>query len=252
MVEVDRIMTEEFGIGAELMMENAGLSLARFTVKACNINKKNSLVHVIAGSGNNGGGGLVAARRLLAWGIPTAVFLPKGISSLGSVPLAQARRAIKIGIPIHGFLPPYIPDPQTPSVTLDCYIGYGFKSRKDSLSEEVFGYMKTCSNVISLDAPSGLDVTTGENYGQVYPNITLTIAFVKSGLLKALPESIGDLYVCDIGIPIEVYSSKLKIEWKHPCRRSSLKKLSQAFQNDSIAGVDTIHTSDGLFWEVKT
>ncbi|MFW9779197.1 MAG: NAD(P)H-hydrate epimerase [Candidatus Heimdallarchaeota archaeon] len=251
MVEVDRIMTEEFGIGVELMMENAGISLARLAAEVGYINKKNSLVSIIAGSGNNGGGGLVAARRLFAWGIPTVVFLPNGISALGSIPLVQAKRAKKIGIPIHEFLPPEIPDPQPHSVTLDCYIGYGFKSRKDSLSEEVFGYLKGCPNVISLDAPSGLDVTTGDDYGQVYPNITLTIGFVKSGLLRAAPESIGDLYVCDVGIPIEVYGSKLKIEWKHPCHRSSLIELSRTFQEDSIAGVDTTHTSGGFFWTAK-
>ena len=59
--EMDRVSIEKYQISVELMMENAGLQLARLVTEMipapCNI-----LIGV--GTGNNGGGGLVAARRL--------------------------------------------------------------------------------------------------------------------------------------------------------------------------------------------
>lgn len=250
MIEVDRIMMDDFGIGAELLMENAGLSLARLAAQECVKQERTSIFHVITGSGNNGGGGIAAARRLVAWGLPSIIFLPKGKSRLRPVPLAQLRRAHQIGIPIHEVLPSELSSNEPPSITLDCYIGYGYQSRNDPISEKVFDYLKD-TPTISLDAPSGLDVTTGEDYGQIRPTSTLTIAFVKSGLLKSTPESLGDLYLCDIGVPIEIFKFKLEIDWNHPYDSSSLARLSQAFQRDSLVGVDITRTSEGSWWDVR-
>lgn len=252
MVEVDRIMTEEMGISVELMMENAGLSLARLAAQERASQETHFIFHVIAGSGNNGGGGIVAARRLVAWGLPTTIFLPNGISRLRPVPQAQLLRAQQIGIPIYEILPSELSSNHPSSITLDCYIGYGYQARNDPISAEVFQYLKDTPNVISLDAPSGLDVTTGEDYSQIHPILTLTIAFVKSGMLKSAPESLGDLFLCDIGVPAEIFKSKLGIEWKLPHESSSLARLSQAFQRDSLVGVDITRTSEGSWWDVRT
>ena len=71
MREVDRLMMEEYHIPVELMMEHAGLNLARLAVRLSNGNSR--IFQVIAGSGNNGGGGLVAARRLAFWNLKTEV-----------------------------------------------------------------------------------------------------------------------------------------------------------------------------------
>ncbi|MHA1526114.1 MAG: NAD(P)H-hydrate epimerase, partial [Promethearchaeota archaeon] len=55
MKEVDRIMVEEYHIPVELMMEHAGLNLARLAVKYSK--ESGNKYIVVAGSGNNGGGG---------------------------------------------------------------------------------------------------------------------------------------------------------------------------------------------------
>ena len=62
MVEVDRIMENDLKIGVELMMEHAGLNLAKITLSYFSKESFDWIV-VVAGSGNNGGGGMVAARR---------------------------------------------------------------------------------------------------------------------------------------------------------------------------------------------
>ena len=76
MKEVDRIMVEEYHIPVELMMEHAGLNLARLAVKYSNENVNKYIV--VAGSGNNGGGGIVSARRLASWGLNAQIYLPRG------------------------------------------------------------------------------------------------------------------------------------------------------------------------------
>ena len=89
MVEVDRIMVEQLHIPIELMMENAGLNLARLAIRMNT--QGNRKFKVVAGSGNNGGGGIVAARRLNNWGYDVEIYVPKGINSMRELPRIQLR-----------------------------------------------------------------------------------------------------------------------------------------------------------------
>ena len=74
MVEVDRLMTEEYHIELLQMMENAGRCLAILAVRRFLKKKlKKKRVVVLAGTGGNGGGALVCARRLHGWGANVSV-----------------------------------------------------------------------------------------------------------------------------------------------------------------------------------
>ncbi|MHA1936502.1 MAG: NAD(P)H-hydrate epimerase [Candidatus Thorarchaeota archaeon] len=234
MVEVDRIMMEEFLVPVELMMEHAGLNLARLTTRYVETN--NDTISVITGPGNNGGGGLVAARRLRSWGHDVEVFLPLGRNSVRSVPMLQLSRAKSVGVKIQEELPT-VSDPESSSVILDSYFGYGFKARPNTPSDEVLETLRKHHRVISLDTPSGLDVTTGEDHGNINPIATLTIAFPKNGLLVSDQSATGELFLCDIGVPINIYRDRLGIDWSPPFELESLADLEQAFRNDSIVGV---------------
>ena len=59
--KMDELAIHKYGLSIELMMENAGLQLARLISQYAT---KQSTIHIGIGTGNNGGGGLVAARRL--------------------------------------------------------------------------------------------------------------------------------------------------------------------------------------------
>ena len=59
--QLDYEAIKKYNIPVELMMENAGLHLARIIAVHTNMG---SNILVLAGKGNNGGGGLTAARRL--------------------------------------------------------------------------------------------------------------------------------------------------------------------------------------------
>ena len=230
MIEVDRIMMEDLGIPLELMMEHAGLNFARLALKLTDTDSQT--FRIVSGSGSNGGGGLVAARKLKSWGFETEIVLPRGKASLRKVPSLQVQRAEDIGVVVVNGFPDLIADEDIS--VLDAYLGYGFKPRDDEISERVFSYLRSESKVISLDVPSGQDSTTGESHSQLKPMATMSIAFLKIGLLSSPKPFVGDLYVADIGVPKDVYISRLELSWNEPYSTYDLDLLYRAFVQDPL------------------
>ena len=235
MVEVDRIMVEDFKIPIKLMMELAGYNLAKLTLKLSK-NKYSNYI-IIAGTGNNAGGGIVAARRLASWRINVQVIFPKGVNELKDIPKAQLIRARQLGIEIFNELPDSSLDFEENSFFIDAYLGYGFTQHQDDISENVFNFLSNINNLLSLDIPSGLDATTGINYSGINPKATLTLGFVKKGLLITERKNIGELYIADIGIPINIYYKLLENHWDLTYKKTSLEKLYLAFKSNSILKV---------------
>ncbi|MHA1480270.1 MAG: NAD(P)H-hydrate epimerase [Candidatus Thorarchaeota archaeon] len=247
MIEVDRIMLEDYNIPLELMMENAGLALARIAAKYLDSAEKS--IGIVVGSGNNGGGGLVAARRLHSWGFDVHVIIPKGIEAFKPVPRMQWQRAKSLGVRIAEGLHESL-NPRTLRVVIDAYIGYGYTKRVDSLTTDVTDFLSNHTRVVSLDAPTGLNVTTGEMSNSFRPHTTLTIAFPKIGLLKGYPDITGDLFVCDIGVPSEVYRSSLGVNWNPPYAISWLETLSTLFGESQTLPVNVSYSkeTDAYSW----
>ena len=235
MAEVDRIMVEDFKIPIELMMELAGYNLANL---ALNLSKnKFSNYIIIAGTGNNAGGGIVAARRLASWGLSAQIVFPKGVNGLKNIPKDQLIRAKQLGIEIVNELPDNYLELKDDNFFIDAYIGYGFTPRQDDISENVFKFFSNLDTLLSLDIPSGLDATTGSSFSSIKPIATLTLGFVKQGLLITERKNIGELYVADIGIPISIYYKILRNQWNLTHKKPSLEKLYLAFKNISIQKV---------------
>jgi NAD(P)H-hydrate epimerase len=245
MVEVDRIMVNELKVPIELMMEQAGLCLARLAVALSTHNAPR--YHIVAGSGNNGGGGLVAARRLINWNHDVTVIIPKGYTSLREVPMAQLERLQSMGVSPEEDMPSSLPEDTT---LLDAYMGYGYGKREDTVTSHVFNSLSNHKRVISLDSPSGLDVTTGVSDSGIKPMATLTIAFVKTGLLSAASQEIGELYVCDIGVPAELYLNRLEINWSDSYDASAIDRLNDVFAADPLAKVHTSSWDNYHCWNV--
>ncbi len=245
MIEVDRIIVNELKVPIELMMEHAGLSLARLAVALSN--RKNPEFCIIAGSGNNGGGGLAAAWRMANWDYDVTVIIPKGFPSLHEVPMAQLIRLQSMGIDAEDIMPRSFPENVT---ILDAFIGYGNRKRDDAIASLVFNSIRSHKRVISLDAPSGLDVTTGVSYNGIHPIATMTLAFVKIGLLKASPHEVGELYICDIGVPAEIYLNRLGIDWSSPFDATAIDNLSDAFAADPLNKVQLSHSENCQCWNV--
>ncbi|MFW9787627.1 MAG: NAD(P)H-hydrate epimerase [Candidatus Thorarchaeota archaeon] len=246
MEEVDRIMMEELQISVDLMMELAGNNLARLCVDLAPAGK--GFFKVIAGPGNNGGGGIVAARHLKSWGHDVVIYLPRGIDTLRAIPTEQLRRARALNIRIFEGLPK--PNKANPYLIIDSYLGYGYQQKEDSVSEEVFSFLRSESKIVSLDVPSGLDSTTGQSESLFSPYATMTIAFMKSGLLTVPQNLTGALFVADIGVPMSVYESRLNLSWKPPYSLFSLNSLYLAFSKNSLQRIIVTKKAENFTWSV--
>ena len=194
MREVDRIMIEDLHIELIQMMENAGRNLARLARRRFGP----SQVLVLAGSGGNGGGGLVAARHLANWGVEVAVVLGGDPEDLGPVPAHQLDVLERMGVPV-------LPEPQPADLYVDALIGYSLRGDPRGRIAELIHWLSDRDEpTLSLDTPSGLDVTTGlAGNPCVVASATLTLAAPKTGLLG--PPQVGELYLADISVPPSVY-----------------------------------------------
>jgi NAD(P)H-hydrate epimerase len=194
MREVDRIATEELGLGLPLMMENAGRNLADLAVQRF----RPSSVVVLAGAGANGGGGIAAARHLANRGVSVRIVLARAVGSLARVTRAQLDLARRVGVGL-----PARPGPA--DLVIDALIGYGLVGDPRGRAAELIRWAnEQGAPVLALDVPSGLDATTGrEGRPSLRATATLTLAAPKAGLRRS--PLAGELYVGDISVPPALY-----------------------------------------------
>jgi NAD(P)H-hydrate epimerase len=187
--EMDYLAVEEYNLPIELMMENAGLQLARLVART---KPSGSTIIIGAGNGNNGGGGLVAARRLAAWGFQVHLDLPTQISR--DLPTTQLERALAFGA--------LQTLPKSPDVWVDAYLGFSQKlPLRDNFLQAVHRANASSAVRISLDIPTGIG---GSVQGDIFQaNQVLTLAAYKEVLI-GLPES-TEVFIGDLGIPQAVY-----------------------------------------------
>jgi NAD(P)H-hydrate epimerase len=210
MIEVDRIAVEETGPNLYQMMENAGRNLALIVVDLIKEKSLGKKVLIFAGTGGNGGGGICAARHLLNHGYEPIVILSNE-EKMQDIPAYQLEIFRKAGgqiIPIEKV------NDVNPDIIVDAIIGYSLISVPRGKVLEMIKFInKNNIPTISLDIPTGLLATSGENPGEfVKPEITLTLALPKTGLY---PDKCGEIMLADIGIPKVVYE-KIGLKYNSP------------------------------------
>jgi NAD(P)H-hydrate epimerase len=100
------------------------------------------------------------------------------------------------------------PDLAQADLIVDALIGYGLTGDpRGPVAEWIDGANAANRPILSLDAPSGLDTTTGiPGHPCIRAAATLTLALPKTGLLALSARPlVGDLYLADIGVPPELY-----------------------------------------------
>jgi NAD(P)H-hydrate epimerase len=204
MIEVDRLMVEEYSIQLVQMMENAGRNLADLSRRLLGGEAHSRRIAILCGTGNNGGGGMVAARHLHNWGAEVSVKLIGDESHLKIVPAHQFQIIQKMGIPIRETF-----DLNTADLILDAMIGYGLSGDPRGVTAEWIRHANEAGRrVLALDTPSGLNATTGTPGNPcLRATATMTLALPKLGL--AAPEAtayVGKLYLADISVPPELYA----------------------------------------------
>ena len=210
MIEVDRLMIEEYHIELIQMMENAGRALAMVArERFCLGDPAEKKVAVLAGTGGNGGGALVCARRLHNWGARVEVFVSADEAKMSSVPAHQRRILKRMGVPI--FAGRDLSESSKYDLLIDGLIGYNIKGTPYGVTAEMIIWANQRPEpVLALDTPSGLDLTSGKVKDPViHADATLTLAMPKSGLfIKEAEAIIGELYLADISVPPQLYAEK--------------------------------------------
>ena len=211
MVEVDRAMIEDYGIDLVRMMENAGRGLANLArERFLGGDARERRVVVLAGTGGNGGGVLVAARRLHNYGADVAVLATRSDDAFTPVPRSQLsivrRMGIRVGTPEDvGLL-------GARDLILDGLVGYSLNGAPRGVAASLIRWANESSApVLSLDAPSGVDTTTGVVFDPaIRATATMTLALPKEGLrAPGIEHTVGDLYLADISVPPELYVNYL-------------------------------------------
>jgi len=227
MIEVDRAMMEDYRIDLVRMMENAGRNLAHLArERFLDDDPRGRRVVVLAGTGGNGGGALVAARRLHNYGADVDVFVTKPDDEFAPVPGEQLDLLRRMGIEIG--TPDEIGRVDSADLVLDGVIGYSLKGAPRGEAGVLIRWANgQAAPVLSLDAPSGVDTTTGTVFDPaIRATATMTLALPKEGLRAPGVEShVGDLYLADISVPPELYRRFLGIDLDPVFARSDIFRL---------------------------
>ena len=229
MIEVDRAMIEDYKIELIQMMENAGRNLATLAKELfLEGDPQSKRVAVLAGTGGNGGGALVAARRLHSWGASVEVFLAKSREDFSGVPAHQLE--IVQNLAVNVTVGNEIPTKESFDIVLDGLIGYSLKGAPRGSAATLISWANDqTAPVLSLDAPSGVDTSTGQVFDPaIKADATMTLALPKEGLrAEGVNAQVGELYLADIGVPPQLYAaSPLKLEFSSPFTKGEIVHLN--------------------------
>jgi hydroxyethylthiazole kinase-like uncharacterized protein yjeF len=220
MRELDRRAIEEFGVAAELLMENAGQAVYFALLNEFGIEGKRFVV--FCGLGNNGGDGLVVARKLHSSGGSVKVFV------LGDP--GRFKGAAKTSADIVSRLPIEVrqiesaEEAQTEVAHCNCIVdailGTGLTREVTGLYRDVIERINgSGKTVFSIDIPSGVHGDTGKAMGAaVRADVTVTFGLPKIGnMLFPGYDLGGKLYVSHISFPPIMYDADtLKVEISPP------------------------------------
>lgn len=215
MREVDRAMIEDYHIELIQMMENAGRNLAHLArTRFLEGDPRGRTVVVLAGSGGNGGGGLVCARRLHNWGADVRVITTHPDERFRGVPAHQLDILRRMEVPVAASIENIaiedrLPDEAPVELIVDAVIGYSLSGAPRGTAAQMIAWANAQSApVLSLDAPSGIDTTSGQVYRPaIRADATLTLALPKDGLRTSnTVDYVGELYLADISIPPGLYA----------------------------------------------
>jgi len=193
---LDERCYETFGLTPEILMEHAGLALARAVKKRLTC-KKSALF--VCGMGNNGADGIVAA-RLLHGAYNVSLYLPFELKS--ELAKLQLERAKKVGVVI-------VDELIDADVYVDALFGAGLNRPLDAFTCKLLETLNARKGYkIACDIPSGIlnDLTLSSTI--FHANETVTMGALKLGLLNDnVKDAIGDIKVANLGIPRSQYET---------------------------------------------
>ncbi|MBQ9875320.1 MAG: NAD(P)H-hydrate epimerase [Thermoguttaceae bacterium] len=222
---VDSRAVERWKIPSVLLMENAGRSVAEiFLTNAPKLNGcvAPKRVLICCGKGNNGGDGFVLARRLELLGLDCRVALVQAVDKY----VGDARTNLDV-LQAAGQNDPeklFVFDDSEASRQrfaretascdwiVDALLGTGAKGALRSPYDKLVSLINNSNKpVCAIDVPSGLNPSDGSvSSDAVRAKMTATLAANKTGLaLESAKDYVGELFVGDIGVPVEPFLEDL-------------------------------------------
>ena len=208
MQQIDTAAIATIGIPRLLLMEHAGLAVARATRRLLPA-PGSAPVLICCGTGYNGGDGLCAARHLHDWGYPLSVLLTGRLADLREEPRTYATILQGLGIRIAA-----CPSSQDVghlqasfaqcALLIDALLGIGARgSVREPAASVIVRANASGRPILAVDIPSGLDGDTGEVRGlAIRATMTVTFGLAKRGCLTGEgPRHTGSLVVEAITIP---------------------------------------------------
>lgn len=183
-----------FGLTPEILMEHAGLALARSVKKKLTC-KKSALF--VCGMGNNGADGMVAA-RLLHGAYQVSIYLPfEPKSALAELQLERAKKA---GVPIVEAL-------MDADVYVDALFGAGLNRPLDTFTCKLLETLNAQKGYkIACDMPSGIldDLTLSATIFHAHE--TVSMGALKLHLLNdTVKDAVGQIKVANLGLSRTLY-----------------------------------------------
>jgi len=216
MRELDRKAIEEFGIAAELLMENAGQAVYFALLNEFGVRGKRFVV--FCGLGNNGGDGLVVARKIYSSGGAVKAFILGDPGRFEGT--AKTNADIVFRLPIEARQIESAEEVKIEVAHCDCIVdailGTGLTREVTGLYRDVIELINgSGKTVFSVDIPSGIHGDTGKVMGvAVRADVTVTFGLPKIGnMLFPGYDLGGKLYVSHISFPPIMYDADtLKVE----------------------------------------
>ena len=185
-------MTIESGVSGVELIRRAAYSVF------CSVEWKEPIA-IVVGSGNNGADGFALAEIFHERGIACTVFTVS--DRLHEDAAYYARRCDVCGVSVRAFSEDCL---RGFASVVDCMLGTGFSGNVKKTYAEAINAVNECKAfVVSVDINSGMNGDSGTGTTVVRSDHTVTIGFVKRGLI--LPEAgkyIGKLTCVDIGIAL--------------------------------------------------
>ncbi len=210
---IDACAIEKHKIASLELMANAGQAIFEYLDENILFDQKAALITILCGLGNNGGDGFVVGQKLIEAGYNIQFFLCGNDEKLSDDCRANYDKVVKAGSDleiISDDATSDFPDLTESDFIIDAIFGTGFSGAPRGISLPIIEAINDSDAVvISIDAPSGLDVSTGQSAGAVVQaDYTISLALPKPGLfISPGRELAGAVAVVPIGIPDEAVAS---------------------------------------------
>lgn len=208
--ELDRIVIEDFGVPAAVLMKRAGRAAFELLLQRW---PQAEHFHIFCGTGNNGGDGFVVAALLAERNLPVTLWQVGDPTKISGAALQAKHFAVATQVAIQ----PFAGELPIAGVIVDALLGTGLNGDvRASFAEAIAAINAAMLPVLALDIPSGLCSDSGRVLGRaVQAVVTISFIGLKQGLFTGdAVDHCGTIEFAGLDVPEDVYlqvgaSSKL-------------------------------------------